>query len=134
VLPLPSAGWVYKGSFHGATAVKGFLASLPKDDSVGCVLDASGLTFPLLVRSRLPGDRYRPLGAPGAKKLKEILRAKGVPEDERAARPVFVSGRDIVWVQGLPISENSKITPKTQKILRIISVPKGTDSEKRKRS
>ncbi len=133
-LPLPSAGRVYKGSFHGPAAVKGFLASLPKDDSVGCVLDASGLTFPLLVRGRRPGDRYRPLGAPGAKRLKEILRAKGVPEDERAVRPVFVSGGEIVWVQGLPISENNKITSKTKNILRIISVPKGTDSNKRKRS
>ena len=47
----------------------------------------TSLEFPLIVRSRLPGDKYRPLGAPGSKKLKEILRAKKVPRAERDTLP-----------------------------------------------
>ena len=143
-LPIPAAGLNYEGRFTGAAAARDFIEvvspikgrrnkRLP-DDAAGCVLDAAGLEFPLLVRSRRPGDRYRPLGAPGGKKLKEILRAKGVPEGKRGVRPVFVSGNEIVWVQGLPASENHKVTARTKKILRISAVLAGPGSEERKRS
>jgi tRNA(Ile)-lysidine synthase len=143
-LPVPEAGRKYQGRFAGASAARDFLAAIMSgkesrkksigDNDAGCVLDVSKIVFPLLVRNRRPTDRYHPLGAPGGKKLKEILRAKGVPEDERGIHPVFVSGNEIVWVQGLPASENHKVTARTKKILRISAVPARTDSEKRKRS
>ena len=143
-LPVPVAGLKYRGRFAGASAAREFIEAVSSaksrralrllDDAAGCVLDAAGLDFPLLVRNRRPGDRYRPFGAPGGKKLKEVLRAKGVPEAERDVRPVFISGTEIVWVQGLPASENHKVTARTKKILRIAAVPAGTDSEERKRS
>ena len=128
-LPIPAAGLKYAGRFAGASAARDFLAAIISgkaglkksmgDNDAGCILDAGKIVFPLLVRNRRPGDRYRPLGAPGGKKLKEILRAKGVPENERGVRPVFVSGKEIVWVQGLPASEYHKVTARTKKILRI---------------
>jgi tRNA(Ile)-lysidine synthase len=140
-LPVPAAGRNYQGRFAGASAARDFIeaASSPKrrrasrvpDDAAGCVLDTDGLEFPLLVRNRRPGDRYHPLGAPGGKKLKEVLRAKGVPEGERGVRPVFVSGDEIVWVQGLPVSENHKITARTKKMLRISAVPARKDKQEK---
>jgi tRNA(Ile)-lysidine synthase len=132
-LPIPAAGRKYQGRFAGAPAARAFLDSVSADgrrrtkriaaDAAGCALDAATLDFPLVVRSRRPGDRYRPLGASGGKKLKEVLRAKGVPEDERGLRPVFVSGNEIVWVQGLPASENHKVTAWTKRVFRIFAVP-----------
>jgi tRNA(Ile)-lysidine synthase len=128
-LPLDETGWTYRGRFAGLSAARAGLKSfslksgrrksLAADDESGCLLDAGRISFPLLVRNRRPGDGYRPLGAPGRKKLKEILRAKGVSADERGRRPVFVSGQDIVWVQGLPVSEDYKITSATKKVLAI---------------
>lgn len=82
-------------------------------------LNAASLEFSLIVRSRLPGDKYRPLGAPGTKKLKEILRAKGIPLAERDRLPVFLSGDKIVWVPGLPVSEYHKVKPRTSKVFLI---------------
>jgi tRNA(Ile)-lysidine synthase len=79
------------------------------DDNTTAFLDLDKLRFPLLVRSRQDGDRYRPLGAPGMKKLKEIMRAKRIPLTERERRPVFLSGGDIVWILGLPVSEKFKV-------------------------
>lgn len=81
------------------------------DDTRRCVLAADRLEFPLLVRSRREGDLYRPFGAPGRKKLKEIFRAKGVPRAERGRRAVFLSGGEIVWVEGLPVAEAFKSAP-----------------------
>jgi tRNA(Ile)-lysidine synthase len=89
------------------------------NDKKRALLDATSLKFPLIVRSRLPGDKYRPLGAPGTKKLKEILRAKGIPLAERDRLPVFLSGDKIVWVPGLPVSEYHKVKPRTSKVFLI---------------
>jgi tRNA(Ile)-lysidine synthase len=89
------------------------------DDKKRALLNAESLEFPMIVRSRLPGDRYRPLGAPGTKKLKEILRAKGIPPAERDHLPVFLSGDKIVWVPGLPVAEQFKLKLRTSSVLFI---------------
>lgn len=89
------------------------------DDERRAYFDAAKLKFPLVVRGRRDGDRYRPLGAPGRQKLKEIMRAKGIPLIERNRRPVFLSGEKIVWIPGLPVADAFKIDPKTRTVLII---------------
>lgn len=94
-------------------------ASLDFNDNVYAYLDLEKLRFPLLVRSRREGDRYRPLGSPGKKKLKEIMRAKHIPLSQRKSQPLFLSGKEIVWVLGLPVSEKYKISHQTKRIFVI---------------
>lgn len=89
------------------------------DDTTRCYGDAGKLQFPLSVRSRRDGDRYRPLGSPGRKKLKEIFRAKGVSVQDRDRQPVFLSGEKIVWVLGLPVAEEFKLTFQTKTVFVI---------------
>jgi len=105
--------------FAGKVRKKGKTGLPSYDDSRRAVVDAGKVRFPLLVRSRREGDRYRPLGAPGRKKLKEIMRAKGIPAGERDRHPVFLSGGEIVWVLGLPVADAFKITPSTRMVLII---------------
>jgi len=108
------------GLSFGARGMRKGKTRLPLyDDDRRAVVDAGKVSLPLLVRSRREGDRYRPLGSPGRKKLKEIMRAKGIPASERDRHPVFLSGGKIFWVLGLPVSEDSKITPATQHIFVI---------------
>ncbi|MGD2295191.1 MAG: tRNA lysidine(34) synthetase TilS [Candidatus Aminicenantes bacterium] len=95
------------------------------DDRKEANLDLETLHFPLTVRLRREGDRYQPLGSPGRKKLKEVMRAKNIPVGERDRMPVFLSAGEIVWVYGLPVSEKFKITPKTKEAF-VISVESGT--------
>jgi tRNA(Ile)-lysidine synthase len=106
-------------SFVGRKVVKKSARRLRFEDDRMALLDASKIRFPLLVRSRREGDRYRPLGAPGRKTLKEIMRAKGIAAGERSRHPVFLSGEEIVWVMGLPVADAFKITPATRKIFTI---------------
>lgn len=87
-------------------------------------LDRSRLEFPLRVRNRRKGDKYQPLGAPGRKKLKEIMRSRKVPREERDKRPVFLSRGKIVWVLGLPVSERFKITEETPELWKIEKIEK----------
>ncbi len=89
-------------------------------------LDFAKLRFPLLVRNRQKGDRYQPFGSPGRKKLKEIMRAKSIPVAQRDRRPVFLSGDEIVWVLGLPVSEKYKLTPMTREVF-VISLKTGNN-------
>jgi tRNA(Ile)-lysidine synthase len=93
--------------------------ALAHDDKAGCFCAAETVHFPLVVRSRRDGDKYRPFGAPGRKKLKEVLRAKKIPLSLRDSLPVFCSGENIIWVPGLPVGEDFKVTPRTKTIVWI---------------
>lgn len=115
-LALAGAGLTLKGSMRKAAVRR---RPVRNDDRRRADLDAAKLSFPLTVRSRKPGDLYRPLGAPGRKKLKEILRAKGIPSGGRDRLPVVLSRGEIVWAPGLPIGERYKITDATTAVFSI---------------
>ena len=111
--------WAKEWAFRAATIKHEPAGNLSFDDRRRAYLDKGRIEFPLIVRNRRPGDRYRPLGAPGSKKLKEMLRAKGVPLAVRDTLPVFVSAGRIVWVPDLPVSEEHKVTELTKRIFTI---------------
>lgn len=87
------------------------------DDNTRVYLDGEKVKFPMRVRNRREGDRYHPLGSPGHKKLKEVMRAKGIPLADRDKKPVFLSGGEIVWVCGLPVAERFKVSKGTKEVL-----------------
>jgi tRNA(Ile)-lysidine synthase len=115
-LVIPAAGLAFRGARRKAEAGR---PSLVRDDRAGADLDLGGLEFPLVIRNRRPGDLYRPLGAPGRKKLKEILRAKRIPAAGRDRLPVFLSRGEIVWAPGLPVAEKHKVTGTTRTIFSV---------------
>ena len=79
---------------------------------------AGALEMPLAVRSRRPGDRFRPLGAPGRRKLQDFLVDRKVPRDERDRVPVVVDGRDrIVWVVGQSVAEEFRVRDPSQGVI-----------------
>ncbi len=123
--------WDGKGNFKLPGIPGGFRGSVVEhregelpayDDKKRALLNMERLDFPLTVRGRRPGDKYRPLGAPGTKKLKEILRAKRIPRTERDTLPVFLSGKDIAWVPGLPVAERFRTKPRTARVFIIEKV------------
>ncbi len=105
--------------FSGKRMKKVELSRLRFDDQTQAFLDLGKLKFPLTVRDRREGDRYRPLGAPGRKKTKEIFRAKGIPLSQRGSHPIFLSRGEIVWILGLPVSEKYKIDKDTTDVFQI---------------
>ena len=105
--------------FHGRRVPRASVPAFLFNDDQRAYLDGAKIRFPLAVRCRREGDRYRPLGAPGRKKLKEIMRAKGILPGQRPRLPVFLSGGTIVWVLGLPVADEFKVTPQTTDIFII---------------
>ncbi len=106
-------------AFRGTRLDRASGLSLQGDDRRRALFDLGKLRLPLLIRGRKPGDLYRPLGAPGRKKLKEILRAKGIARADRDRLPVFLSGGEIAWVPGLPVAERFKVGPSTRTVLLV---------------
>lgn len=73
----------------------------------------------LLLRARRPGDRLRPLGAPGGRKLQDVLVDRKVPRDLRDRVPLLLCGDRLAWVVGHCLDEAVKITPASRGALRI---------------
>ncbi|MBN1320937.1 MAG: tRNA lysidine(34) synthetase TilS [Thermoleophilia bacterium] len=94
-------------------------AYAPPDVAVEAYLDADSLEGPLEVRAPRPGDRLRPLGAPGTRKLQDVFVDLRVPAVERAHRPLVVCGDRIVWVCGLVLAEEGRITSDTEVLVRL---------------
>jgi tRNA(Ile)-lysidine synthetase-like protein len=88
------------------------------------VFDAGALRLPLAVTPLRAGDRIRPFGQEGEKKVKEILIDRKVPRDERWGRPVVRDAEGaILWIPGVLRSAHAPVTPATRKaaLLRIRS-------------
>jgi len=73
---------------------------------------------PLAVRSRRPGDRFRPLGLNGEKKLQDFFVDRKVVRRLRDGVPLIVDGSDrIVWVAGHGIDEAFRVTDASQAVV-----------------
>jgi tRNA(Ile)-lysidine synthase len=72
----------------------------------------------LLVRRRRPGDRFRPLGLGGVKKLQDFFVDRKVPRAERDSVPLVVDGGDnIVWVAGYAVDDRFRVTDPAQAVI-----------------
>jgi tRNA(Ile)-lysidine synthase len=83
------------------------------------VVDASEIGDPLVVDGVRPGDRMRPLGMEGTRKLSDLLVDAKVPRDDRPSRPVVRDGERIVWLAGVRMSEDYRVGPKTRRAVRL---------------
>jgi tRNA(Ile)-lysidine synthase len=73
----------------------------------------------LFIRNRRNGDKFKPLGLKGTKKLKDYFIDEKIPKDERSEIPILVSGDEILWVIGYRRSNLHKIKRNTGKILKV---------------
>lgn len=95
--------------------------SIPKESNV-CVLDASILCHPLIVRHPQEGDRFRPFGMKGTKLLSDFYTDQKLSRIERDKQWLLCHGEDIVWAIGLRTSELCRLCgdEKEVVVLRIV--------------
>jgi tRNA(Ile)-lysidine synthase len=96
-LPLPVPGSVALGA--GWSVVARCEPPGPRGDWVA--LDAAALDGPLVLRRRRPGDRFRPAGGAGSRKLQDFFVDRKVPALLRDAWPILATPAAVVWVAGL---------------------------------
>lgn len=86
----------------------------------------------LTVRGRRPGDRLRPLGLGGSKKLQDLLVDRKVPCAERDAVPLVVGPAGILWVVGHALDEQARLASGATEAIRLrASALAGIDAESR---
>lgn len=73
----------------------------------------------LVVGAPLPGERIRPLGMRGSRKVSDVLADAKVPRHDRARTPVVRDGDKVVWVSGVRQSEEHKVTAGTTRAVRL---------------
>jgi tRNA(Ile)-lysidine synthase len=80
--------------------------------------DADKVGKRITVRHWQPGDRFQPIGNKSLRKLQDMFVDLKIPKAERHERIIAAtSSKEIFWVEGLRISENFKLTPKTKRRL-----------------
>ena len=83
------------------------------------VVDADAVGEPLVLRSLEKGDRFRPLGLGGTKKVGDFLTDLKVPVDERARTLLLTAAGRPVWLVGYRLDEGVKVTEETARVLRV---------------
>jgi tRNA(Ile)-lysidine synthase len=79
-------------------------------------LDADALGEELEVRTWREGDRMRPLGMDGTKSLQDLFTDRGVPRSVRRHLPVVTAAGRVVWVAGVAVSEDFRLTPEARDV------------------
>ncbi len=104
---LPEAGVTITATVGTSMAGAGRQGALPAIAR----LQAASVTPPLEVRFWRAGDRFRPLGAPGRRKVQDLFVDRKVPREERLRVPIVVdaTGR-ILWVAGVAVAEECRVT------------------------
>lgn len=80
-------------------------------------LSYDNISNTILIRSRLPGDSYHPVGRQGGKSLKKLFNESKIPPEKRQAIPILCDDQGILLVEGFGCDERVRITSATQKVL-----------------
>lgn len=102
------------------------LKLLPKGyepNEMNVVLAADDIAWPLIIRSREPGDRFIPSGMSNRKKLKDFFIDAKVPKRLRDQVPIISDGGRILWVVGYRVDERALPQASSAKLLQIIAEP-----------
>jgi tRNA(Ile)-lysidine synthase len=85
----------------------------------GC-FDADAIRWPLTARARRPGDRMRPRGGRGSRKLSDLLIDAKIARNARARLPVLLTADGVVlYVPGLRPAEHGRPTASTKRTVTI---------------
>jgi tRNA(Ile)-lysidine synthase len=102
----------------------GWIEAMPADpgevagERLSVVIDA-GDAGEFTVGHVREGERMRPLGMDGTKKLADLLADAKVPRRQRHGIPVVRDGERVVWLAGVRMSDEYKVRPHTTRAVRL---------------
>ncbi len=110
--PVPEAG-------RDLLLEKAVLSSYRRNDTAQLFLAYEKISFPLLLRSSLPGELFHPCNGAGRKKISRYFNDRKIPAKDRRSWPVLVSGVNVIALPGLQIDHTYRVTDETTSILAI---------------
>jgi tRNA(Ile)-lysidine synthase len=113
----------YQVTLSSHQAWAGSLDQVRSNNLWVALFDGDAVRDGVLVRTFSPGDRVRPLGMHGHKKVHDVFIDAKVPVVHRSTWPLVIVGSDIAWVPGCVRSEIAKITATTRWVCQGTVVP-----------
>jgi len=117
-------GWSIRGERTTGAVARARLNALSESDGtpsphVAFVAVAPGGVF--RIRAPRAGDRVRPLGMRGHRKLSDVFIDARIPFRRRAASPVLERNGEIVWIPGVVTGESARVGPDTAGAVRFVA-------------
>ena len=81
--------------------------------------DYDAIKSPIILRTRKDGDRFKPFGMNGEKKIKDFLIDEKVPPWQRKNIPLIEDANNILWIVGLRRADAARVNSDTKRILKI---------------
>lgn len=94
-------------------------AELPARRGLSEDFDYEELSLPLLVRPRKDGDRLRPFGAAGTKKVKDLLIEARIPVERRDYLPLVCDQKAILWIPTVRRGCSAPLAVETRRVVRL---------------
>jgi len=73
----------------------------------------------IYLRSWRTGDRMRPFGLGGSRKLQDIFVDEKVHVEQRGELPLFECGKEIIWIPGYRVAEGWQVADNTHQVYQI---------------
>jgi tRNA(Ile)-lysidine synthase len=99
------------------------VAALQPGGPTEAVFDLDDVEGHLIVRSFRNGDRIRPLGMNGSRKVHDIFVDRKLPRARRATWPLIAASGEILWIPGMVRSATALVMPTTEKVLYLRARP-----------
>ena len=122
----PNYGWKLAATLEDANDGRTIRESLDVQ------VDMDGFRGPLHFRSVQPGDKLRPIGGTGTRKLSDLMGEAGLTMMARRRLPIICDIIGPIWVPGVALEERVRLAPGSKKALRLVLSPNsisGTISE-----
>ena len=84
---------------------------------LNCSFDYDKIKGGLILRERLPGDAYHPVGRLGGKSLKKLFNEAKLPAEARGSIPILCDDEGIVLVPGFGCDRRVAADHTTRRIL-----------------
>lgn len=106
----------YEASNHTRLRIR--LATRTRPSEKAIAFDPQQILLPLVLRTRQPGDRMRPRGGAGSRKLQDLMVDARIPRPERPNWPVLTDANGtILFIPGCRPAESGRPNESTQRWL-----------------
>jgi tRNA(Ile)-lysidine synthase len=121
----PGGRWRLTAGLIDAEGLRTVPDSLKQGGPYHVLLDYAKIGPYLLLRPRQEGERYRPLGGPGQRKVQDIMLDAAIPRELRKNWPLVVCPAQpdrpeaICWIPGAPLAHPYRVRPETNSIVEL---------------
>lgn len=92
--------------------------NLPKQSEL--IINEEQLIFPLTIRTKITGDKFKPFGMKGFKLVSDFLKEKKMNIFEKENCKLLINGNgEIIWIVGYRSDDRYKVNTKSKTVLKL---------------